>query len=159
MSFYDNEIFNNSVNDNKVNDKKSKSTLHQIKKLIKCVLKTNNLKKNTYAKNPRPNCCFDEEIADNLANEILENEIFEDIDSCEEYAAVEVYEDGETNLLPVVRGQRYIPVHFVRTDAGTFFWTSIATPDADICCRGDKNAICNYQVPQRQVPCDRWAQA
>ncbi|XP_028132626.1 enhancer of split malpha protein [Diabrotica virgifera virgifera] len=156
MSLYDAEVFNNSVNDNKVNDKKSKSTMHQIKKLIKCIIKKN---KHTYVKNPQPDYYFDEEISDNLANEILENEIFEDIDNCEDFSAVPVYENGEMDFLPVTRGQRYIPVHFARTEAGTFFWTSITTPDQDICYHGDKNAISNYQVPQRQVPNDRWAQA
>ncbi|CAH1106645.1 unnamed protein product [Psylliodes chrysocephalus] len=157
MSYYYDEVFNNSVNDNKFNDKKSKSAIHQIKKMIKCVLRKNN--KNTYVKNPQPNYYYDEEISDNIANEILENEIFEDIDNCDEFSAVPVYENGEMDFLPVSRGQRYIPVHFARTDAGTFFWTSITGPDADICCHGDKNATSNYQVPQMQVPADRWAQA
>ncbi|XP_018563161.1 enhancer of split malpha protein-like [Anoplophora glabripennis] len=149
---------NNSINDNKVNDKKAKSTIHQIKKLIKCVLKKNN--KNTFRKNPQPSYFLDEdEISDNIANEILENEIFEEIDTCEEFSAVPVYDNGEIDILPVNRGQRYIPVHFARTEAGTFFWTSISGPDADIASVGDKNAICNYQTPELQTPCDRWAQA
>ncbi|KAJ8956641.1 hypothetical protein NQ318_013995 [Aromia moschata] len=149
---------NNSINDNKVNDKKARSPMHQIKRLIKCVLKRGD--KNTYRKQPQPSYFVDEdEIADNIANEILENEIFEDIDACEELAAVPVYEDGEMELMPVARGQRYIPVHFARTEAGTFFWTSMAGPDTDISCHGDKNAISYYQTPELQVPCDRWAQA
>lgn len=149
---------NNSINDNKVNDKKAKSTIYQIKKLIKCVLKKNN--KNSYRKNPQPSYFLDEdEIRDNIANEILENEIFEEIDTCPEFSAVPVYDNGEIDILPVSRGQRYIPVHFERTKAGTFFWTSISGPDADIASTGDKNAICSYQTPELQTPCDRWAQA
>ncbi|KAG5895816.1 hypothetical protein JTB14_028520 [Gonioctena quinquepunctata] len=157
MSFND-EVINNSINDNRVNDKKTKSPIHQIKKLIKCILRKND--KNTYVKHPQPSYFLDEdEIADNIANEILENEIFEDIDNCDDFSAVPFYENGEMDFLPVTRGQRYIPVHFARTEAGTFFWTSITGPDADIACHGDKNAICHHQTPELQVPCDRWAQA
>lgn len=149
---------NNSINDNKVNDKKAKSTIHQIKRLIRCVLKKND--KSTYRKNPQPSYFADEdEISDNIANEILENEIFEEIDTCEEFSAVPVYDNGDVDILPVSRGQRYIPVHFARTEAGTFFWTSMAGPDSDVASLGDKNAICNYQTPELQTPCDRWAQA
>nr|CAH7758447.1 unnamed protein product [Callosobruchus chinensis] len=151
---------NNSINDNVYNAKRCKSAAHplrQIKKLIKCVLKKNS--KSSYVKQPQPSFYHDEEIADNVANEILENEIFEEIDSCEEFAAVPYYEDDQMQFLPVYRGQRYIPVHFARTDAGTFFWTSMANSDSDIDSHGDKNAICNYQVPELQVPSDRWAQA
>lgn len=156
MSFHA-ELINNSINDNKVNDRKSKSAIHQIKKLIKCVLKKNN--KVSYVNVPQP-CYFDDaEVNDNIANEILENEIFEDIDKCDEFAAVPVYINGEMDILPVRRGQRYIPVHFARTDAGTFFWTSVTGPDSDIAYEGDKNAICSYQTPELQTPCDRWAQA
>lgn len=158
MSFHAAELINNSINDNKVNDRKSKSTIHQIKKLIKCVLKKKN--KITCA-NESPLCYFDDfsEVSDNIANEILENEIFEEIDECDEFAAVPVYEDGKMNILPVCRGQRYIPVHFARTEAGTFFWTSVSRPDSDIAYGDDKNAICSYQTPELQTPCDRWAQA
>ncbi|CAH1116231.1 unnamed protein product [Phaedon cochleariae] len=159
MSFHVEEVLNNSINDNKVNDRKTKSPMHQIKKLIKCVLRRSN--KNTYVKSPQPTYFLEEdEVSDNIANEILENEIFEEIDHCEDFSAVPVYnESGEMDFLPVERGQRYIPVHFARTEAGTFFWTSVAGPDSDICCRGDKNAICNYQTAELQVPSDRWAQA
>ncbi|KAJ8927075.1 hypothetical protein NQ314_020502 [Rhamnusium bicolor] len=121
-------------------------------------MKKNN--KNTYRKNPQPSYFVDEnEINDNIANEILENELFEEIDGCDDFAAVPVYDNGEMAILPVFRGQKYIPVHFARTEAGTFFWTSVSGPDADIACHGDKNAICKYQTPELQVPCDRWAQA
>lgn len=154
------ELINNSINDNKVNDKKMKSSpIHQIKKLIKCVLKKNN-KVSSYVKTQQPNYFFDDiEISDNLANEILENEIFEEIDQCDDFAAVPVYENGAMSIHQVTRGQRYVPVHFARTEAGTFFWTSISGPDSDISYHGDKNAICNYQTPELQTPCDRWAQA
>lgn len=154
------EFINNTINDNKVNDKKMKSSpIHQIKKLIKCVLKKNN-KISSYEKASHTNYIFDDvEISDNLANEILENEIFEEIDQCDDLAAVPVYDNGAMSIHHVTRRQRFIPVHFARTDAGTFFWTTMSGPDSDIIYHGDKNAICNYQTPELQTPCDRWAQA
>ncbi|XP_060522739.1 enhancer of split malpha protein-like [Cylas formicarius] len=149
---------NNSVNDNKVNAKKAaRKPMHHIKKLIKCVIGKHS--KNTYKKNPQPSYYVDEEIDDNIANEILENEIFEEIDSCEEYSGVQVYNGSEIDVVRVTRGQRYVPVHFARTEAGTFFWTSVSSPDSDILKDGDDNAICQYQTPELQVACDRWAQA
>lgn len=135
------------------------SPIHQIKKLIKCVLKKNN-KVSSFVKTQQSDYFFDDiEISDNLANEILENEIFEEIDQCDDFAAVPVYENGAMSIHQVTRGQRFVPVHFARTEAGTFFWTSMSGPDSDISCHGDKNAICNYQTPELQAPCDRWAQA
>ncbi|XP_019881059.1 enhancer of split malpha protein-like [Aethina tumida] len=162
MSFNDYIVAsNNSINENKLNAKKGKSTMYQFKKITKSflqALKKNN--KNTYKKSPEPtfyNDEYDSEIDDNCANEILENEIFEDIDSCEEFSGVQVYQGDNMDVVPVYRGQRYIPVHFARTDAGTFFWSSMITADADINTIGDDNAICQYQKPEMQV--DRWAQA
>ncbi|ENN70557.1 hypothetical protein YQE_12732, partial [Dendroctonus ponderosae] len=146
---------NNSINDNKVNAKKvARNPMHQIKRMIKCILMKS--KKNTYKGTAQPSYFNDEEIQDNLANEILENEIFEEIDCCEDFAAVPIYHESGTEILPIVRGQRYIPVNFARTEAGTFFWTSVASADSDIV---KNNAISSHQVPELQVAVDRWAQA
>lgn len=163
-------VSNNSINENKFNLKKSKSTTsYQLKKLLKPILaklKRSNNNSKTYKKSPEPQYFVDEyatsdsEIDDNIANELLENEIFEEIDCCEEYAGVATYHQERANVVPIVRGQRYIPVHFARTDAGTFFWTSIVNgADSDINCHGDTNPITNYQTPQLQVASERWAQA
>lgn len=152
---------NNSVNDNMYNAKKARSTTHQIKQLLKpvlCLLKKNKTKKNTYKKTAQPEFYIDE-CEENLQNEILENRIFEEINGCDDFAAVPVYNGEHMEILPVIREHRYIPVHFARTDAGTFFWTSVSSADCDISCAGDKNAFSEYQTPQLQVPCDRWAQA
>lgn len=152
---------NNSINDNKYNAKKARSTTHQIKQLLKPVLsllKKNKNKKNSYRKQAQPEYYIDE-CEQNMANEILENRIFEEIDCCDECSAVPVYTSGHMEILPVIREHRYIPVHFARTEAGTFFWTSVTAADSDISCDGDKNAYSEYQTPQIQVPCDRWAQA
>ncbi|KAL1494136.1 hypothetical protein ABEB36_009782 [Hypothenemus hampei] len=167
--YYQNDLVsstNNTINDNKSNAKKvARSPLYQIKKLIKCFVKTSlqvkQQKKNSYVKNAQPTYFVDDEeaIQDNIANEILENEIFEEIDCCEQLAAVQIYNGDSMEILPITRGQRYVPVHFARTEAGTFFWTSMTAPDCDIVNNGDLNAICCGQTPELQVPSDRWAQA
>lgn len=152
---------NNSINDNVVNAKKARSTSHQLKQLLKpifALLKKN--KKNTYRKSPQPEYFNDEsEIDQNAANELLEARILEEIDNCDYDAALPVYRNGTMNIVPVFRGQKYIPVHFAKTEAGTFFWTSMIGPDNDISTHGDKNAFTQHQLPTLQVPCDRWAQA
>ncbi|KAF5291557.1 hypothetical protein FQR65_LT01870 [Abscondita terminalis] len=143
----------------RINAKKARSTSHQIKRLLKPLLDLlKNHKRSTYKKTVQPED-YDEEISQNMANELLESRIFEEVDSCDDFDAVPVYNDGHVDLLQVFRGQRYIPVHFARTEAGTFFWTSIIGADGDICRNGDKNPITKRQLPELQVPCDRWAQA
>lgn len=149
---------NNSVNENLYNAKKSKSAVHQLKQVIRPILSMLKKKKNTYRSSPQPDYFKDDEISDNLANEKLEKEIFGEIDACHEFAAIPVYQDGRMQIEPVYRGQRYIPVHFAKTEAGTFFWTSMAGPDQDIDDSGDKNAITFNQNAQVQAA-DRWAQA
>lgn len=161
MSTYNDFIVasNNSINDNKLNAKKAKSTIHQLKQLLKPIFALiKNKKKNTYRRNVQPEE-YESEIDQNNANELLESQIFEEIDNCDDFAAVPVYDDGHMDLLEVFRGQRYIPVHFARTEAGTFFWTSIIGADCDVSPYGDKNSYTSHQTPELQVPSDRWAQA
>ncbi|KAF5300617.1 hypothetical protein FQA39_LY11078 [Lamprigera yunnana] len=142
---------NNSINDNKINAKKSRSTSHQIKKLLRPILDLlRNHKRSTYKKTVYPEDC-DSEIDQNIANELLESRIFEEVDSCDDFSAVPVYTEGRMDLLRVFRGQRYIPVHFARTEAGTFFWSSIVGADGDICTVGDKNRITEHQMPELQI--------
>ncbi|XP_017770417.1 PREDICTED: enhancer of split malpha protein-like [Nicrophorus vespilloides] len=163
MSSYNDYIVasNNSVNENYVNAKKARSTKYQIKQLLKPIISIiKKDKKNTYKKSPQPEYFDDCEIENNLANEMLESRIMEEIDSCDEFSAVPIYDsNGSMDVIPVHRGQKYIPVHFAKTEAGTFFWTSVSGADSDISCHGDKNAITGNQTPEMQVPCDRWAQA
>ncbi|GLV34814.1 ocho [Carabus blaptoides fortunei] len=154
---------NNSINDNMYNTKKARSKIHKIKQLLKpvfAVLKRNSAK-NTYRKTAQPEYYIDEEYENeqNLANEILEQRIFEEIDVCPDFAGVPVYSNGYMDVVPVSQGQQYIPVHFAKTDAGTFFWTSVSAADSDICYSSEKYATSEYQTPESQVPCDRWAQA
>lgn len=149
---------NNSVNENSLNAKKARSTLHQIKRILKSLTRRN---KKTSSEHVRGDWedLYHAEIDDNLANELLEARIFEEIDRCDQLAAVPIYNNDTMEVIPITRGQKYIPVHFARTEAGTFFWTSISNADSDISSLGDKNAITKRQLPQLQVPCDRWAQA
>uniref|UniRef100_A0A1A9WRJ6 Enhancer of split malpha protein n=1 Tax=Glossina brevipalpis TaxID=37001 RepID=A0A1A9WRJ6_9MUSC len=59
---------------------------------------------------------------DNLANEQLEQRLYHEIRHCEANAAVIVQQGQQHLLVPVNRQQSYIPVNFVRTNDGTFFW-------------------------------------
>lgn len=159
---------NNSINDNVLNAKKARSTAHQLKQLLRPIVallknKSSNSKKRcTYKKS----ICFEDGIEDctemeqNLANELLEERIFAEVDRCGSGAAVPVYRNGAMDVVPVMRGQRYVPVHFAKTEAGTFFWTSVSrVEDCDFAHFGDRNAFTQHQKPSLQVPCDRWAQA
>lgn len=170
MSYYNDYMVasNNSINENKLNAKKARSnnnnnTIHQLKKLIKpllTILKNKQNKSTTYKKQPQPEYYKDEEycseIDENLANEILENQLFEEIDNCEDFSGVPVYNNGHMDIMPIFRGQRFIPVHFARTEAGTFFWTTMMGADCDVDC---KNETTTNQMAELQTPNDRWAQA
>lgn len=125
---------NNSFNENKVNVRASNK--FQLKHLFKPLIKY--LKKN---KNQQPTTssipqvqeeyfCDDCEMRDNEKNEILE---------------------GLQSLCKVV------PVHFIQTQEGTFFWTS-GTQFDEITYEKSMttNQIAELEVRSR---CDRWAQA
>lgn len=160
---------NNSINDNKYNtEKMAKSTSYKIKRILKPILRMLRQK----SKKQKTECVYDNqknasvescddfwasEIDDNSANEELESRIFREIDQCQDNAAVYVYENDDFEIQPVQRDQRFVPVHFARTEAGTFFWTTMQKPaDYDLvqptyCCS-------EYQQPQLQFG-DRWVQA
>lgn len=98
------------------------------------------------------------EVDDNSANEELESRIFREIEQCPVDAAVYVYDDDYTcELQSVERDQKFVPVHFARTEAGTFFWTTMQKPvDYELvqptyCCS-------EFQQPELQFG-DRWVQA
>lgn len=94
----------------------------------------------------------------NDANELLESQILSEINTCGENQGVPVYYNQDTmEIIPIVRGQHYVPVHFAKTPAGTFFWTTMSTStDSDLCCNQSET---ENQLPEVQVPQDRWAQA
>lgn len=162
---------NNSINENKYNaEKLAKSPSYRIKKILKPILRI--LRQKSSAKKAQKtnklavdysmdsNQCYyhDEfqhqndfwssEIDENFANEELESRILNEIAECEDDAAIYVYNDDECNVQAVQRETTFIPVHFARTEAGTFFWTTMQRP------------VENDDIPHCWPHCgDRWVQA
>nr|XP_014099991.1 enhancer of split malpha protein-like [Bactrocera oleae] len=84
---------------------------------------------------------------DNRANEDLEQRLVEEMHMCEDGAAIVVYNaDGTPRLQTVEKDEFYVPVHFARTNAGTFFWTSL-----------QRQTIERYNIQWNFM--DRWGQA
>lgn len=158
---------NNSINENKYNTEKvQKTTSYKLKKILKPILRllkasnsnNNNNKKHQQAKE----CSFDDsqwssEMNDNSANELLEEKLLNEINNCMEDAAIYVYNDNACRIQPVQQDQSFIPVHFARTEAGTFFWTTVQRP-ADCDLIEPTCYYSEYQEPQLQYG-DRWVQA
>lgn len=98
------------------------------------------------------------ESDDNSANEELESRIFSEISQCPQDAAIYVYNSNDDyELQSVERNQHFVPVHFARTEAGTFFWTTVQRPvDSDLV----QPTYCTsaFQQPELQHG-DRWVQA
>jgi len=169
---------NNSINDNKYNDAKlAKSPSYKIKKILKPILRMLRQKNrrsnnnNKCSSNRKTNSSLDSgnsycheeyeadfwssEIDENAANEELESRIFNEIEQCSDDAAIYVYDNDDCELQSVHRDQKFVPVHFARTEAGTFFWTTMPKPvefehePSTYCCSG-------YQIPHYG---DRWVQA
>lgn len=165
---------NNSINENKYNAEKlaKSSPSYRLKKILKPILRILR-QKSSAKKSPKPtnnklavdysmdsNQCYyhDEcqhqndfwssEIDDNFANEELESRILNEIADCEDDAAIYVYNDDECELQAVHRETTFVPVHFARTEAGTFFWTTMQKP------------IEHEEVTNCWSHCgDRWVQA
>ncbi|XP_055856102.1 enhancer of split malpha protein [Episyrphus balteatus] len=129
------------------------STSRKIKNILKPVLgrifKTKKApKRSSYIASAEKDYDFEwiQEI-ENLANEELENRIIDEIHNCSEDAAIYVYNpDGDRQLETIDKENFYVPVHFARTNAGTFFWTSI-----------QRETIEPYQIEWNFL--DRWGQA
>lgn len=177
MSAYYNDYIiasHNSINENKYNSEKlAKSPSYKIKKILKPILRILRKKnKNSSISSASSNSsnstnttkiqqtsldCFEyqqdfwsSEVEDNLANEELEARILDEIAHCEDDAAIYVYNNDECELQAIERHQTFVPVHFARTDAGTFFWTTMQrTVDYE-------DASCCYNLPHSG---DRWVQA
>ncbi|XP_044739464.1 enhancer of split malpha protein-like [Chrysoperla carnea] len=177
---------NNSINENKYNAKKlSKSKVHKLKQLLKpvfAILKSRKQLKNTYTKScvdvceteNFDECCIHCQLHENYdsayesdqndANEFLEENILNEINQCVDGAAVPVYFNQDSmEIIPIHRGDNYIPVHFAKTEAGTFFWTTMPK-QVVLDCDEENDLNClkaqsEGQLPESQVPCDRWAQA
>lgn len=82
---------------------------------------------------------------DNVANEALEQRLYSEIRQCPNNAAVIVHQGQQQHIVPVNQQQNFIPVHFARTNSGTFFWTSMD--------------MAKQQELQMRQQLDRWAQA
>uniref|UniRef100_T1H7J1 Enhancer of split malpha protein n=1 Tax=Megaselia scalaris TaxID=36166 RepID=T1H7J1_MEGSC len=89
------------------------------------------------------NASWEDMQNENYANEMLEQRIFNEINQCEDDAAMYVVQGNRRHIVPVQKTQTFVPVNFVRTESGTFFWTSMET----------------IQQQQFYSPRDRWAQA
>ncbi|XP_055855673.1 enhancer of split malpha protein [Episyrphus balteatus] len=86
---------------------------------------------------------------DNAANEALEQRILAEVQNCGDNAAILVHQGGRRHVVPVHREQKFIPVHFARTNNGTFFWTSVE--------REQQQSF--QQEHHHQSHLDRWVQA
>lgn len=89
------------------------------------------------------NASLEDMQRENDANELLQKRICDEIEECEEDAAIYVVQGNRRHIVPVEKAQTFVPVNFVRTESGTFFWTSMET----------------IQQQQFYSPRDRWAQA
>ncbi|XP_058461433.1 enhancer of split malpha protein-like [Malaya genurostris] len=160
---------NNSINENKYNNEKllKSSPVYKLKKILKpiaALLKSKKAAKQQlqdfqsfqhyYA--PEQDFSADCEY-DNSANERLESQLLAEIAECHANAAIFVYEDNQVQIQPVQPEEQYVPVHFARTEAGTFFWTTMAR-EADSDLIQPCHCFSDHQLPQQEF-CDRWAQA
>lgn len=156
MSLYANNEYiiatNNSINENKYNSEKMKNS--GIKALLKPLMKI--IKKATKRVPAKTvDTCFEDD--QNAANEALERKFIEE--SCQAGANFLVYnEDDSCDIVPVTPENFYVPVHFARTDAGTFFWTTVSKDDADFAAA---HCYTECQTAEQQHPTfqDRWVQA
>lgn len=155
MSYHANNEYiiatNNSMNENKYNSEKMKNS--GIKALLKPLMKI--IKKATKRVPAKAmDTCFEDD--QNAANEALERKVIEE--SCQAGANFLVYnEDDSCDIVPVTPDNFYVPVHFARTDAGTFFWTTVSKDDdfATAHCYTE----CQTAEQQRPTFQDRWVQA
>lgn len=121
--------------------------------------KNNSIESCTNNNNHHNNQCWSSsECEDNSANEELESRIFREIEQCADNAAVYICNsDAEYEMHSVNAEEKFVPVHFARTEAGTFFWTTVQRPvDQDLF----QPMYCEsaYQQPELQYG-DRWVQA
>lgn len=146
----------NSINENIYNaQKQQKSSKYRLRKIFKPILKMLLQKnKKCQCKNTSTDSYdYSSEIFDNASNETLETRIMDEIRDCKENSAVIMYGENEDYLMKVDREQTFVPVHFARTDTGTFFWTSFSNQGF---CHQEESV----QLPQLHFhKYDRWIQA
>ena len=111
--------------------------------------RTHKPKRSSYVASEEKESDFDwlDNDMDNMANEHLEQRLMEELKYSEPgEAIVTINADGTRQLEFIDKEDLYVPVHFARTNAGTFFWTSV-----------QKETIQPYQIEWNFL--DRWAQA
>lgn len=147
----------NSINENIYNaQKQQKSSKYRLRKIFKPILKMLLQKKKKSDKQHICRCKnnssydYSTEISDNDSNETLETRIIDEIRESKENSAIYVYGDEHDYLVQVDRQQTYVPVHFARTETGTFFWTSF-----------NNQGYCHQEnLPHLNIHrSDRWIQA
>uniref|UniRef100_A0A182MYP6 Enhancer of split malpha protein n=1 Tax=Anopheles dirus TaxID=7168 RepID=A0A182MYP6_9DIPT len=168
---------NNSINENRYNSEKlaKSSAVYRLKKILKplvTLLKSKSKSQqqqsakraSAYAVDQRRSIVsyiddFDCDY-DNSANERLEAELVAELEQCHAAdAAILVLENQQLHLQPVLPEELYVPVHFARTEAGTFFWTAMPAREVDEDLI--QPAHCYSEEPQyaQRAFADRWAQA
>lgn len=150
---------NNSINENKYNHIKSHSKSHKIKAILKPILKMLRRSKKEIQQPQYQEESYCDECCNNSANEELESRLIEELETCPPESALLVCEEGEWRVASVQQVKPFVPVHFARTEAGTFFWTS-ASADCDLL--SSRHCYTECQDPSAQIPLfcqDRWVQA
>ncbi|EDS38481.1 conserved hypothetical protein [Culex quinquefasciatus] len=152
-----------TINENKYNNEKlmKSSPVYKLKKILKPIAALLKSKKQSKKQEqsyyiPEPSFVPDYEY-DNSENERLESQLLAEISECHTNAAIYVYEDQQVQILPVQPEEQFVPVHFARTEAGTFFWTTVSR-EADSDLVQPCQCYSDHQLPQQEF-CDRWAQA
>ncbi|CAG9808118.1 unnamed protein product [Chironomus riparius] len=144
----------NSINENIYNtQKQQKSPKYRLRKIFKPILKMLLQRKKKvceFKKSAINDYDYSTEICDNASNETLETRIFDEIKDSNNNSAIYVFGQEEDYLMKVDKQQSFVPVHFARTETGTFFWTSF----------NDQGYCHQENLPQHQFHrFDRWVQA
>uniref|UniRef100_A0A182WG59 Enhancer of split malpha protein n=1 Tax=Anopheles minimus TaxID=112268 RepID=A0A182WG59_9DIPT len=166
---------NNSINENRYNSEKlaKSSAVYRLKKILKPLVtllksksKAQSVKQcsnSAYVDQRRSIISYIDDFDcdyDNSANERLEAELVAELEQCHATdAAILVLEDQQLRLQPVLPEELYVPVHFARTEAGTFFWTAMPAREVDEDLIQPAHCYSEEQQYAQQAYADRWAQA